>query len=144
MTTENQAKAQYTFNQVAAHLIEQNKRSRNNEGRCKYRGTNGLRCAVGFCITNEDYDSRIEGRGLKSCYDSNGMLRVLDKISPDYCNDYNFMRSLQLIHDTIVVSKWPTRLKEFAKTYNLDDSIVDIMVNAKLPVPNLINELTAI
>ena len=143
MTTENEAKAQYTFDQVAAHLIQQNERSINN-WICAYRGTGGLRCAIGFCISNEDYDPKMEGCVISLAYNSSEIFKIIDKVSHEYCNDVYFLKMLQVIHDCNLPIKWPTTLKQFARRYNLDDSIVDIIVNAKFPMPTLIYELTTI
>jgi hypothetical protein len=139
MTTEDKAKAQHTFDQVAAHLIEQGEKSLtavdddSEFAHCVYRGPNGLRCAIGFCISNEDYDIRMEEKSLASQINFAPGLTVLDKVGAQYYRNAAFLNLLQLIHDCSSVLEWPESLKDFAKKYDLDDSIVDIMLNAKLP-----------
>ena len=125
MTTENQAKAQYAFDQVAVHLIEQNEKSMSSTGRCLYRGLGKLRCAIGFFISDEKYEPEIEGHSVDSVIGA--------KISPEYCNDDFFLEKLQIVHDCNNTSEWPIKLKVFAKQFKLNDSIVDtITPNDKL------------
>ena len=103
MTPENQVKAQYTFDTIATHLLVQGQPSMgivpNGFGGkisgCAYRGDHGLRCAVGFCISNESYRADLEGKTAWSN-------EVLGAISPQYCNDGEFLSDLQTIHDTSV------------------------------------------
>ena len=142
MTTENKIIAQYTFDQVAAHLIEQNEKSMSNDIGCAYRGKNGMRCAIGFCISNEDYDPKMEGCFVDMRYGPDKLFTIMDKVSLGYYKNSNFLDDLQVIHDCNLPIIWPAMLKQFAKSYSLDDSIVDIMVNAKLPVPTFVDELT--
>jgi hypothetical protein len=144
MTPENQAKAQYTFDQVASHLIRQNKKSTRKSVGCAYRGDDGLRCAIGFCIPDSNYNPSMEGLGVQSMVQSLNYATVLEVIDASYCNDSYFMRKLQAIHDTRSVLKWPRKLKEFAAVFELDNSIVDIMVNAKLQGLTLPTEPTTL
>lgn len=151
MTTENKAKAQYTFDTIATHLLVQGQRS---EARfpdldggmlngCAYRGNNGLRCAVGFCISNEKYSPELEGKICSNPY-------VLNAIDAQYCNDGFFLSALQQIHDgdsrmpdTHCVKAWPDKLRKFASRYNLDASIVDTLEAATIPHPQILEETHA-
>jgi hypothetical protein len=144
MTRENEAKAQYTFDQVAAHLIEQGQKSTLLGIECAYRGENGLRCAIGFCISNENYRFEMEDHNITYSCASLGSKTILEMVDKQYSHDEDFMNSLQAIHDKSIPSVWPGKLKMFARMYGLDGSIVDIILNARLPVPTLINKLTTI
>jgi len=37
----------------------------NDEGDCKYRGDNGMRCGIGWSIPDERYSRSLEGRGVE-------------------------------------------------------------------------------
>ena len=44
---------QEVFNKVWDHIITQGKPSLSGEGKCRYRGPNGLKCAAGIFLTDE-------------------------------------------------------------------------------------------
>lgn len=46
---------------IRDHLISQHAKSENVFGSCKYRNADGLMCAVGCLITDEVYDTGLEG-----------------------------------------------------------------------------------
>jgi hypothetical protein len=50
--------AQEIFDRVWTHfVVEGNPRSLGNDGACKYRSSNGAKCAVGVLIPDEDYET---------------------------------------------------------------------------------------
>lgn len=50
---------------IRDHLIKQNARAQNRNGSCRYRGIDGLSCAVGCLIKDEFYNANeIEGHGV--------------------------------------------------------------------------------
>lgn len=62
---------QEVFDRVASHLIKQNKKSRESSiGPCVYRTPQGLSCAVGCLISEEDYDNRVEATVITPIYGS--------------------------------------------------------------------------
>lgn len=52
--------AQEIFDTVARHLFKQGKQSVGEDGCCKYRGQDGLKCAVGALISDGDYRPEME------------------------------------------------------------------------------------
>ena len=100
---------QETFDIVASHLLRQGRRSVDSEGRCLYRGPNGLKCGAGCLIPDELYDPDIEGRGVK-CSEVEA---VLDGHDLEVC------RIGQLIHDTMPPKEWPDALAMYADRLGL-------------------------
>lgn len=121
---------------MASHLLTQGKRSMavtpNSTdqvvGGCAYRGDNGTRCVVGFCIKNEKYDPYYEGHGAQNP-------EVLDMIDDAYCKDPEFVQRMQAVHDVSPIDGWPTDLKAVANYFNLDSSIVDTFASITIPQP---------
>ena len=140
MTAENQAKSQHTFDVIAAHLLIQGQPStgitisQSGSGKvsigCAYRGDNGMRCAVGFCISNENYHAEMEGKSAHAEI-------VRNAIGPEYCNDKEFLGELQSIHDNPLSNDsyctWADELRDFAENHQLDSSIVDTVQAAQVP-----------
>lgn len=82
---------------------------------CAYRGPGGRKCAVGFLISDEDYDPAFESGSIR---------RVLERIlhRPLDLRDYDaleFLERLQYIHDGHPPSRWPAKLAAFAEAYGL-------------------------
>ena len=46
---------QEVFDIVSKHLLKQNERSGFSDDSCSYRGPNGLKCAAGILIPDEEY-----------------------------------------------------------------------------------------
>jgi hypothetical protein len=62
---------QEVFDQVANHLLTQNKRSvsATDNTLCVYRSPDGLKCAAGCLIADDEYDPRMEGSNWKEMYE---------------------------------------------------------------------------
>ena len=88
---------------VREKLLAQNMQSIKYSGtRCMYRGENGLKCAVGHCITDDEYDEKMELNTINSsCFDK-------FEISRDR---RGLLTRLQDIHDTRDPGHW---IKDFA------------------------------
>jgi hypothetical protein len=56
----HEATAQEVFDQVKNHLITQGEQSLNSGGLCLYRNANGLSCAAGCLISEEEYSPNFE------------------------------------------------------------------------------------
>lgn len=84
---------QETFNTVVAHLRQQGRQAVNSGGRqCQYRGEDGLKCAAGCLIPDEDYRKDFEGRGVMTNTEIATLIRRLG-------HDVELVSSLQDIHD---------------------------------------------
>lgn len=81
--------------QTFAHLIVQAERSiKTNGSMCRYRGKDGLKCAVGFWIPDEKYDPEIEGRSASSSL-------VVACLPPEIAEHTDVLLSLQHFHDEL-------------------------------------------
>ena len=64
LKTLEQASAKEVFEQVKTHLLTQNAQSMSwgvdGEGVCAYRGDNGLKCAAGCLMGDDEYDHEME------------------------------------------------------------------------------------
>jgi len=101
-TPENAVKL---IDDVVAHVIRQGRRSVtvnvDFEEKCLYRGPDGLQCAIGACISDDDYRAEWDNSGL-------GALSVALRLPPSnplrtYCTLYVFgecfLTPLQKLHD---------------------------------------------
>ena len=106
---------QELFDRISKHLLNQNERSTEHiSGACRYRGDNGLKCAVGAIISDKKYSEKIEGRTV---YTSS----VIECLPVRYqgVGSISFIGKLQRLHDMTPVSLWKESLKEIAAKHNL-------------------------
>ena len=104
---------QEIFDTVANHLLTQKEQSMDENGKCLYRGPNGLKCAIGCLIPDEDYSPTMEGIRISALIDK---FRDL----PHYFYDYVvFLEKLQEIHDYVKVKQWKDDLIIFAQKNHL-------------------------
>jgi len=119
LATLKDATRQQIFDQVARHLLKQGKRAVSAQGRCKYRTDDGLKCAAGCLISDEEYDSNFEMRGSWPSvvtYASSTVTHVHEQ----------FITELQRMHDktpTLIEEidgvDFTARLSAFAQEYGL-------------------------
>lgn len=105
-------KAIEIFERVEKHLLAQNERSVSfNGGACMYWSATGLKCAVGCLITDDAYDSDIEGQGVQ--WDET-VHDVLEKSLGFELSDelLDLLDELQGIHDLRPPRQWPDYLAE--------------------------------
>jgi hypothetical protein len=109
LATLPQATAQAVYNQVRDHLLAQGKKAINEEGSCRYRTNDGLRCAAGCFIAPEEYNPEFEGDTWVSlCF---------ERQAPEAHN--MLIRRLQLVHDREPVEDWPYELAKVAFYFGL-------------------------
>lgn len=78
---------------------------------CLYRGPNGLMCAAGCLIADEDYSPEMEDISA-----NRGILQ--DYFEEMGCDTY-FIRKLQIIHDEECVQDWEDEFERLAQRYGL-------------------------
>lgn len=105
------ATKQEVFEQVAKHLLKQNRKSicvsRNT---CMYRSFDGLACAAGCLIANDEYNPSFEGMAWA--------VLVNRRSVPDA---HRFLITrLQSIHDGYPAKDWKHHLRQVAEEFNLD------------------------
>lgn len=105
---------QEIFDTVAVHLMTQVHRSEDKaHEECLYRGPDGLKCAAGALIPDDDYSSGVEGLPVISVpYFENAYCVVL-------------IESLQRCHDNIEPVDWLKRLEEVAAERGLSPAVLD-------------------
>lgn len=109
---------QEVFNIVSKHLLDQGQKSI-EFGMCQYRGSNGMKCAAGALIPDNEYNSSFEtnlwGDLVEKGIVENKFVDEIDK--------------LQVIHDfgpsdpEECVSTWKRKLIKFAEEHNLTHNI---------------------
>lgn len=129
------AQAQEVFNKVATHLFTQGRQAADEDSHglggisCRYRASDGTRCAVGVLIPDEVYDSEMEGQDVGS------LLLGLGDVSPAYpaltwlVPLRSLLDNLQDVHDFDF--NWRSdkemreALREVAQRHRLDALILD-------------------
>ena len=102
---------QEAFNIMVNHLRKQNKKSVDSlSDKCLYRGPNGLKCAIGCLIPDDEYSPLMEGKVISSIHKKVSTLKNLDRY---------FLVSMQDIHDQYYISQWETEFYRVARIYGL-------------------------
>lgn len=120
---------QEIFDITATHLLTQNQKShdqRKMTATCMYRGPNGLKCAAGIWIPDEEYVREMEG--IRVCGLAAGMRANKDWKLPDlFYGGYELvvLGYLQQIHDTSDPLDWRRKLRALAKSHNLSTVVID-------------------
>ena len=97
---------QEAFETMVRHLRKQGKRSENANGTCLYRGPDGLRCAVGCLIPDDQYKRSLEGKAVGFITKN---VPALSDIEP------GILSEMQSIHDDCDVSQWEEGFKGVAR-----------------------------
>ena len=125
LATLPQATEQEVFDQVANHLLTQNKKCIGKLGTCKYHA-GGLMCAAGVLISEEEYNIGTTSDGT-NLFEANGgwFSLVCDVFVPDA--HASLIGKLQIIHHRKYPSEWRWHL-------------ISLATNLKLSTDNLIPE----
>ena len=94
---------QEIFDKVITHLVTQKVQSRTNSdwGGCAYRGENGLSCAVGCLISDEDYRPEMDDSDvIEMGTDIGAILNVFPHLPEWMRLNRDLLSDLQGIHDT--------------------------------------------
>ena len=111
---------QEVFDTVATHLLTQNQKALNSDGKCRYRTSSGLTCAIG-CLFPKNLDvSGIENETVTAVL---GSKYAKFLIISDLVSESSFYTQLQHIHDDNPTTKWRGELVRFAENNNLNDDI---------------------
>lgn len=105
---------QEVFDIVAEHLLTQRMRSvePNDASICLYRGQNGLKCAVGILITDDEYSREMEYKNVSVLKNKN---LLPERLIPHS----GLLTVLQSVHDTPPTKNWKKELKKVCKNYQL-------------------------
>jgi hypothetical protein len=117
LATLGSATEQEVFDQVATHLLTQKQKCLSNEGGgCSYRN-NGLKCAAGCLIGDDEYYTGMERRRWNRLVE-NGV------VPGDHVD---LITKLQSIHDNNDPSEWRMALWHFANEYRLDSRVTGVL-----------------
>ena len=114
LATLDQATEQEVFDQVAAHLLTQNKESENDNGECLYRAENGAMCAAGCLMSDEEHKNQWEGMSWHDVSKNTSITKHESLIT-----------DLQKLHDAVDVEDWKKKLKVVTGNYRLNTAILD-------------------
>ena len=107
------ASNQDIFDQCINHLRQQGEPAMTDEASrtCQYR-YNGLKCAIGCFIANDEYNPAMEG-----CTWSILHIKYIKTDMPSY--RHTLLRNLQNIHDTYYTNEWEYQWIQLAKKFKL-------------------------
>ncbi len=105
---------QQAFTKMVKHLRKQGVQSASTRGRalCRYRGPNGLMCAVGCLIPDNLYKKSFEGVAVLGLYNTLGGT-LFKNVSHDVLSD------MQQVHDNFSPSQWEDGFERVARQYHL-------------------------
>lgn len=109
--------AQQIFDTVARHLLTQRRKSQDAMGNCLYRGPDGMKCAAGILIPDEEYSPELETK-----YVENPLVWSATGIDDE--THRPLIRSLQFMHDDDKVEDWPDELERIASEHRISSRIV--------------------
>jgi hypothetical protein len=107
LKTLNKATAQEVFEQAATHLLTQKKKSLDGIVRCMYKSADGLKCAAGCFIADDEYDPSFETKTWVGL--------VKNAAVPGTHSE--LIKQLQIIHDTTFVEDWKEELKLLSEKF---------------------------
>lgn len=118
---------QETFDIIVNHLRKQSKKSEHWNDyheftECLYRGPDGLKCAVGCLIPDENYSEDMEGTGIQTelnLIKYNMAPSKVDRILMNLGHDIDLCSDLQAVHDWCGVEDWEGHLERVAINHSL-------------------------
>jgi len=120
---------QEIFDIVSNHLLTQNEKAENGTDLCVYRSEDGLKCAIGCLIPDDEYDDNIEGISIGAFVCENLELdskeklvllnNILKKEAIDVDEYFGLLKDLQNVHDFHDVEDWYWSLEKVADKYEL-------------------------
>lgn len=123
------ATAQEVFDYVVSNLLRQGEKSifpgtiSCRRGPNRYRGPNGLKCAAGWLIADDEYREEFEGKGWTNLY----------RVGSVPATHGFLISSLQDCHDyeNNEIQDWPREFANVARTHNLDTTVIDEFLATK-------------
>ena len=116
------------FNKVEKHLLKQNEQSidattllfGNGEGEnCRYRTDSGLSCAVGCLMTDDMYDSSLEGDSVTDVAVVEALTPIIGVSPRHQAKKIDLLNRLQIIHDDGQVDTWAYKLSALKLAFNI-------------------------
>lgn len=116
-------KAQEIFDTVVVHLLEQGEKSISSKlgySSCRYRGPNGLRCAVGCVIPDDIWEPAMEGWRVNKLFQEYPNIRKLLGF-----RNLSLLLDCQNIHDNTAVREWREKLKKLGRKRRLSIKVLE-------------------
>ena len=124
LKTLKDATKQEVFDQVAEHLLNQNKQSLDPDKYndiCVYRAPGGLKCAVGCLIADDEYSKEWEGKAWSIIRPN-----IAKDLDIDFDGEHeSLLIKLQSVHDIYEPDRWLTNLKQLAEVEKLNTNILE-------------------
>jgi hypothetical protein len=120
-------KKRKVFKTIATHMLTQNEVSE-DDNNCLYRTSDGLSCAIGILIDNDNYSEELESQDVHNNAVSTAVSRSLGS-PPLSGGDRVFLGALQDIHDYSYPPSWREKLNDFSVSYfnkDLEDMGVSV------------------
>lgn len=126
-------KKQELFDRVARHLLTQMKQSmvldaNDPRSRCRYRGPNGLKCAIGCLIPDEKYSEELEGLAVPDpefSAELSPQTEKLLKVAGLTKKQCGLASILQALHDNIDPADWRDELTKIAQSFELKTAAIE-------------------
>lgn len=83
---------------------------------CRYRSPDGMQCAIGCLIPNQDYKPEMEGASLDDLVKSD-LLGL--KLSAEFYKNRRLLNTLQDIHDRKPLTEWEKQWRMVADDFQL-------------------------
>lgn len=116
---------QEVFDTVAKHLLTQGRRSMSDDAQiCMYRGSDGLRCAVGALISDDHYSTAMEQKGPTDAIVRRAIARSLGVVDID-ADTLDLLIDLQMLHDDTKPGGWEDELRDMAAVHGLSTGAID-------------------
>ncbi len=93
-------------------MIKQGERSYDQNLSCSYRGLNGLKCPVGWLISDKEYDDEMENKTSSAL--------IVEGYLKRYASIEGLLSDLQKVHDCYEPEAWFRKLMDVAVTHELD------------------------
>jgi hypothetical protein len=116
--------AQELFDTVAKHLLTQNAKSRDGGDLCFYRDPNGLKCAVGCLIPDDEYRPEMENRTVAGMLYYRPELLTRERFEEIESN-IDLLTDLQIVHDDRKIEMWREELRIVANHFELKADVLE-------------------
>lgn len=116
LKTLEYATSQQVFDQIVNHLRKQGKPSMDKRGNeCLYRGPNGLKCAAGCLIADDEYIPEMDNNPAS---DTTWQYLVDTGVVPPHFSE--LIIHMQHLHDGEHPEDWETEFEKAAQTFDLE------------------------
>lgn len=108
------------FETMAEHLMTQGKKCEDpsrlvsTPGRCLYRGPDGMKCAIGILIDDNEYHISLEFQAASDI----DVVEALDASGwPTDMDSLEIYDRMQEVHDDFFVFEWPEKIEKIKDEY---------------------------